>query len=290
MLAIFYIAAIAHTVFILFILIVVPESLSKERQYVAREKWANLPSSAKWSDNLPFPIRSIISIIFNGQFFHALKILWPTGPGSSSALRRNLVLLSAMDTMVFAVAMGAVTVVILYAELMFHWDTFDTSVLISTVNITRVAVLILVLPLIIRIFRGKSDRSKGTQVGGGADMVDLMIIRISIIFDVLGFVGYVTAANGNMFITAGVLASFGAMGSPSMQSALTRHVPPERIGQLLGAQALLHSLARVTGPTIFNSIFASTTETFPQTVFVCLAATFGFAAMMSWFVRPHGEY
>ena len=74
-----------------------------------------------------------------------------------------------------------------------------------------------------------------------------------------------------------------------MQSALTRHVPPDRTGQILGAVALLHGLARVVSPTIFNGLYARTVETFPQTVFVCLAAAFGVGAALSWFVRPHGK-
>ena len=295
LLAIFYIAASAHTLFLMFLLFIVPESLSKERQYAAREKHQiaqmSLPeeSESGWSNALPTKVLKSTSTMVSNQFFYALKILWPTGPGSSPVLRRNLVLLSAIDMTIFAVAMGAITVVVLYAELAFQWNTFETSVLISTVNITRVAVLFLVLPLVVRIFRPKPDPSRGTQ-NNGADMLDLTIVRVSILFDVVGFVGYAAATNGNMFIGAGVVAAFGAMGSPSMQSALTKHIPPERVGQLLGAQALLHSLARVTGPTIFNSIYAGTVKNFPQTVFVCLAATFGVAWVMSWFVRPHGKH
>ena len=293
-LAIFYIASSTHTLFIIWILFLVPESLTKERQHAAREKWELSQLSqleeqtARWYSFLPPEITRTFSVVFGSQFFYALKILWPTGPGSSPILRRNLVLLSAIDTMVFAVAMGALTIVVLYAELVFHWGIFETSVLISTVNITRVAVLFILLPALICVFRRKTDPSKEMQ-NNGADMVDLMIVRISIIFDVLGFAGYAAAANGNMFIAAGVITAFGGMGSPSMQSALTKHIPPERTGQLLGTQALLHSLARVTGPTIFNSIFAATVKKLPQTAFVCLASTFGVAALMSWFVRPNGE-
>ena len=51
---------------------------------------------------------------------------------------------------------------------------------------------------------------------------------------------------------------------------------------------LLHASARVVAPTVFSLIFAKTVDKFRQTVFVCLAATFGVALVLSWFIRPHG--
>jgi len=51
----------------------------------------------------------------------------------------------------------------------------------------------------------------------------------------------------------------------------------------------LHALARVVAPTVFNLIYALTVGKFTQTVFVCLAATFGVAFILSWFVKPHGK-
>ncbi|KAK3064097.1 hypothetical protein LTR53_018626, partial [Teratosphaeriaceae sp. CCFEE 6253] len=50
---------------------------------------------------------------------------------------------------------------------------------------------------------------------------------------------------------------------------------------------LLHALARVVAPTVFNAIYSATVGKFTQTVFVCLTATFGLAFVISWFIRPH---
>ncbi|KAK3044359.1 hypothetical protein LTS18_001484, partial [Coniosporium uncinatum] len=79
----------------------------------------------------------------------------------------------------------------------------------------------------------------------------------------------------------------GGIGSPTLQSALTKHVPPDKTGQLLGASGLLHALARVVSPTIFNGIYSATVGKFTQTVFVCLTVTFGAAFVVSWMVKPH---
>jgi hypothetical protein len=57
---------------------------------------------------------------------------------------------------------------------------------------------------------------------------------------------------------------------------------------MLGATGLLHALARIVAPTIFNLIYSLTVATLPQTVFVALAVTFGAAFLASLLIRPHG--
>lgn len=54
-----------------------------------------------------------------------LSVLFPTGPGSSSRLRLNLMLLAASDTVLFGVGIGAMTVIILFAEMKFGWGDFE---------------------------------------------------------------------------------------------------------------------------------------------------------------------
>ena len=101
----------------------------------------------------------------------------------------------------------------------------------------------------------------------------------------LGYIGYATVRVGPLFILSGALASVGGMGSPTLSSAMTKHVPHDRVGQMLGAMGLLHALARVISPTVFNAIYSVTVGKFTQTVFVCLAATFGVAFILSWGIK-----
>ena len=115
-------------------------------------------------------------------------------------------------------------------------------------------------------------------------------MRVSVVFDLLGYVGFALARSGPMFLAAGVTASLGSMASPTLSSALTKHVPPDRIGRLLGATALLHALARVGGPALFNAVYWVTVRRFPQAVFVVLGVLFSGVVVMSWFIRPNGEF
>lgn len=278
---IFYLALGAHLLFIAFLTFCIPESLSKSRQEAAREKHRleveRLGPAADWINQL----RST-------NLFRPLKILWPTGPGSSSAVRWNLVLLAATDTIVFGVAMGAMNVVLVYARRQFGWHELESGRFASTVNTCRTLALLIIVPLLTRIFRGKNSAKQ--KRGAGTDLFDLSVIRVAILFDTLGYLGYALVRKGELFTLSGALAAVGGIGSPALGAALTKHVPPDQIGQLLGATGLLHAVARVVGPVIFNGIFSATVYTFRQTVFVSLAATFGVAFVCSWFIKPHGEY
>lgn len=279
-LLIFYIALGCHAVFILFLAFIIPESLSKARQEAAREKHRLMREQRGPASDWIQDLRSL-------NLLQSLKILWPTDEGSNSALRWNLVLLAATDTIMFGVAMGATGVVLVYVRHAFGWHELESGRFVSIVNASRVFTLLAILPLVTRFVRGRNGTK--TQPHSGSDRFDLFIIRLAVLFDMLGFLGYALAPDGGLFIASGAVAAIGGIGSPTLGAALTKHVRPDQVGELLGATGLLHAFARVLGPTIFNGIYSATVAKYPQAVFVCLTVTFGLAFLCSWFVRPHGE-
>ena len=284
LLSVFYIALGAHSVFLLFLMFIVPESLSKQRQILAREK---SELGVVEQPTISASLSSSIKFFTGMKLLQPLAILWPTGEGTNPAIRRNLAFLAAVDTTMFGVAMGSMTVVLIYVDFQFGWGTLESSAFVSIANICRVFTLLVILPVTSRILRG--PRSSSAQRPSGCDGIDLGIIRVAILFDLVGYIGYTTVRSGNLFILCGAIGAVGGMGSPTLQASLTKHVPPDRIGQVLGAMGLLHSSARVVAPTIFNLIYAQTVGKFTQTVFVCLSTTFGVAFILSWFIQPHGK-
>ncbi|KAF7885573.1 uncharacterized protein EAF02_004082 [Botrytis sinoallii] len=286
LLTVFYVALGIHTFFILFLLFVVPESLTQKRQEIAREKHAVeglLTANQTW-------LGSLIS----KNPLSTLKVLWPTGGGNTKHVRANLVLLATVDTIIFGVAMGVMTVIIYYSGFQFGWKTSETSLYMSVVNSTRVFTLVVILPIFNYLARTIPRRRQRRESGlvipenhSGADSTDLIVIRISIICEIIGYLGFTVARSGPLFVVSGIMASMGGVGSPTLQSALTKHVPHDQIGQLLGATGLLHALARVVCPTIFNLIYAQTVGTYTQTVFLVLTACFVLAFTFSWFIRPN---
>jgi hypothetical protein len=288
---VFYIALGIHTFFMLFVLCVLPESLSKKRQTQARDKYKSENANASadgYSWGWALKTVNILS---------PLKILWPTGPGTSGRLRANLILLSIVDTTIFGVAMGALNVLVLYTGYVFDWKTADTSKFVSQVNVFRVLGLLVILPTLNYLVRRRRQYTQRRDSGfvsaeptSGSDLFDLSIIRGAIFLEVFGYFGYATATTPQMFVASGVLAALGGIGSPTLQASLTKHVPQNQTGQLLGATGLLHALARIVAPTIFGLIYAKTVATVPSTVFIVLTAFFGVAFFFSWFIRPHGMY
>ena len=302
LISIFYIALGVHIFFMVYIIFVAPESLSKKKQTFARERHteegALLFEQTQSSEPTYFmgqDVKAAMTMLKRGNILAPLKILWPTGPGTSNSLRANLVLLSAVDTIMFGVGHGAMTVTVYYLGFQFHWNTGTSSEFVSIVNIVRVAALVVVLPCLNYLVRTRRANRQRRESGfavpepmSGSDNLDLYTVRAAVLFELVGYGGYALVRSGELFTLCAVFAAVGSIGSPTMQSALTKHVPHDRVGQLLGATGLLHALARVVAPTVFNVIYEQTVGSFTQTIFVVLFGIFAVAFVLSWFIRPHG--
>jgi len=320
LISIFYITLGCHIFFILFMYFIAPESLSKRRQRIARDRhaaeriaagpppaWAlNVASRMPFGKHFGDTVRSIIS----ENPLAPLSILFPTVDQITSApeispieeftsaqkskrLRRNLITLALIDMWILGAAMSAGTVTVLYTEKMFHWGNFESSRFISLVSMVRVVVLMVIFPVINYIFRTRHARRNSgngpvVEKNAGADELDIWVLRSALLSDVIGATGYIFARTSGQFVLAAIVTAFGGMGSATIQAALSKHVPAERVGQLLGGIGLLHSLARVFSPIVFNGLFAATVKTFPQAFFVLLTGVFALCLVASFLVRPHG--
>lgn len=148
----------------------------------------------------------------------------------------------------------------------------------------RVFILVVVLPNVVRLFRGPNART--THIG--ADNLEVWLIRLCPLIEMIGFLCMSTAKTTGQYYAAGALTALGGMGPPTLQSALTKHVDKEEVGRLLGALSLLGSLSRVISPTVLNLLYSFTVGTVPQTIFYVLAGAMFTAFSLSWGVRAHG--
>lgn len=274
-LVIFYVAALCHATFIFSVLFLIPESLSRERQVTAREKY-----KLEHQNDEVFQWLSFSRIT---SFFLPLKILLPDSSTASKTTRQNLILLSACDMVVFGVTLGATGVVVMYSEYTFKWGNFESSLFVSIANSCRVLMLVAVLPGLFWLY------SKHHNITHRSDHFDISIIRVSIVFDVLGYVGYALAPIGMLFTLSGVLASVGGIASPTLQSALTNHVAQDRTGELMGAVSFLHALSRVVMPAILHLIYGLTVGRASGAVFWVLVGVFGAAGIAAWGIKPRDE-
>ncbi|KAI0132595.1 major facilitator superfamily domain-containing protein [Xylariales sp. AK1849] len=310
LLSIFYVALGCHIFFIFFILLITPESLSKKRQMLAREKYQNdktvlaermqshIPgrtslSRSKVSGFLSGYLGDWLPALLSANPFQPLKILVPSGR-ANGGLRRNMIILALIDTISISAAMGSGTITILYVEYMFNWGNFEASRFVSLISFIRVITLLGVFPAINYFFRlrpmRRQRRESGIQVAEknvGADEVDVWLLRIALLSDIVGILGYVFVRTEELFVLFGTVTAFGGLGGAVIQSAITKHVPAERVGSLLGAIGLLHAVGRIFSPILFNGIYAATVESFPQAFFVVLSALFGLTLLGSLFVKPN---
>lgn len=255
----------------------VPESLSPSQRRLAWESRSQRSAAGgcrPWYDRLK--PRTILA---------ALKILWPTGEGSSPSLRRNMVLLAMVDTCLEGITRSSFSIIVYYAKLKFNWDTSRKSLFVGMVNICRGAGLFLLLPLLTSYFRrpGSSLTQGHNQ---GCDNFDLTLIRFTVLFEALGFFGYAFAASPLVFVGSGVMTSLAGISLPVVQSSLTKHIPADQTGLLLGTTGLLYGFMRIVAPILLNAVYAATTASAPQTVFVCLGVVCSVMATFAMFVRP----
>ena len=148
--------------------------------------------------------------------------------------------------------------------------------------------LLVILPIIIRIVRGPSSQNSQTAAIG-ADNLEVWLIRMCPIIEACGFACMSLARNTTEYYLSGALAAMGGIGPPTLQSALTKHVAPGQMGELLGALSILQSLSRVVSPLVLNSVYSLTVATCPQIVFYALAGAMLVAFILSWGVRAHGK-
>ncbi|GIJ85702.1 hypothetical protein Asppvi_004564 [Aspergillus pseudoviridinutans] len=278
-----------HALFFFMVLLVIPESLSKEQQQAAREKhrmrFTKKETAGRfppWFQHLnPKSLITPLSILCPPV--GRPSSLFPNRKGASPALRRNIILLAAIDTVVFGVAFGTAQIVVIYAEFMFGWGNVESSIFISAVSTVRVLVLFLVHPIVTRIFHKRTAEQRAIP---GSNRVELVVIQISIFLDFLGYVGYALVRSSALMTLSGIVAALGSLATPTLQSSLTKHVPRDRVGQILGAKGLLHALARVIAPTLCNLVYSLTVGKYTQTVFFSLAAVLFLAIGSSFYISP----
>ncbi|KAH7349337.1 major facilitator superfamily domain-containing protein [Plectosphaerella cucumerina] len=316
LLSVFYVTLGCHLFFVTFVGLVVPESLSRERQQIARKAHDEVraaaaahaaalhAAAASSSSSSPssFHARAasawatIRTTAASANVLSPLKALWPTQSGSSPALRRNLVSFAIVDTILLGAGFSVGTVLLLYCESenTWNWKTPESSRFISAVSFVRVFVLLMLLPAINYVFRTRPAARRALETGrpvtdqnAGADAVDVSLIRVALLSDLIGSLGYLLARRESLFVASGLLTAVGGLGSATVQSAATKHVPAEQVGKLLGAVGLLQALSRVVGPIAFNSLYYATVGVFDQAIFALLVGLFGVAFVTTMFIRPH---
>ena len=121
---------------------------------------------------------------------------------------------------------------------------------------------------------------------GSFDRLDVFLIRVSILSDVVGYVGYAIAPTGTLFTLSGALAALGAIGIATSEASMTKMVGSEQRGELLGALAFLQAMARIIAPTVASLTYSRTVSSAPALVFWGVAICFAVAGIVTFWAEP----
>jgi len=114
----FYCALAVHLSFAMFILFLIPESVTPEHMREATRKWKMRNLSAEGRPHTTREWRYWSNLL---NFLQPLEIFWPKGQGRGFKLkRRNLVILALVDG-ILLLNIGAFAVIILYPIYTFNW-------------------------------------------------------------------------------------------------------------------------------------------------------------------------
>ncbi|KAI8351164.1 major facilitator superfamily domain-containing protein [Blakeslea trispora] len=115
---------------------------------------------------------------------------------------------------------------------------------------------------------------------------DVWMVRIGMSIEALGLIGIGSATSSAGIVAAGSLQGFALLGAPSLKSLLTTLVKPSQIGELMGAIAVLESIAMIVSQFGVNTLYSVTVEVMPQlTFYICAIVSF-IGAFLALFVYP----
>jgi hypothetical protein len=297
---------------ILFLLIVVPESLPPSPQSQPhphspsvtahlKQLFSN-PSRKTWTEKAK-----------SANPLRILRVFMPTAERSrrDRGAQRNLIALASVNTIMFGAVMGAMNVMMLYSEVrspyspyppsnkpslqfnpqyltepnlqfVFGWGNKESGNFLSTINLFRTLTTVLILPLAISL----SQRFFHPASTHGFNTLDLLLLRLSILSDLIGYIGYALAPTGTLFTISGAVAALGAIGLATSEASMTKLVGSAETGELLGALGFLQAIARIVAPTVANLTYSWTVDRAPQLVFWGIAVCFGVAGVVTFLLRP----
>lgn len=209
------------------------------------------------------------------NIFSALHIIIRTRPQ-----RANRYALWHMTLIMFLITIIMMPPTLLYAMLKFGWTAYEGGFYMSMSSFTRLLVLMVVLPILTRMFK-RPNQSHRRDI-----LFDTWMMRVGYAVDAFGLVLMAVAPNSATFYGAGATQSLSMIAQPSTKSLLTVLVKPTEVGELFGAISVVDAVAGVVSQFCVNALYASSVKTMPNLTFYICASVAALTSLTAFFVHP----
>ncbi|KAM0751846.1 MFS general substrate transporter [Meredithblackwellia eburnea MCA 4105] len=316
----FYVALVIHIIYLFAVVFVIPESLSHARQVAARHRHQEelAARAAKEVEEVEAAAakgwiyvawtHTKRTLMRPWAFLRPLNLLLPKrGPVAEEdlpILRSRGPPRQGWDTELTKLGIGYAFYIIMisvagvklqYTQYKFGWGPQENGYYLTFSGITRMLVLIVILPLLIKLVRKPAptpssprpdtppEHTNGRPTLAQAEWdreakylrvvhdshFDLLLAQLSITIDVLGMI-FMALNHGSTFIfvaSAGV-QSLGGGASPAIQSLALAHASARDSGRLFASLSVLQAImSQILGPVLFSVIFIRTVGVFPELFF-----------------------
>ncbi|CAG8587588.1 17476_t:CDS:2 [Cetraspora pellucida] len=311
----FYVSLIISILNLLFILFILPESLSKERQLENQKR--QLDNVQKNGGSTIF--KKIFNIftplsIFLSDFSQNNERFQTTENKDRipaiNATRYSLLSATGISLMFAIVLSGLQSIFLLYIRYKFDWSLVDQGYMFGAMSFTRVITLMLLFPIFVKIFKERYNNvnsqnlKKQEDIDGNVvvenDMrvqdekrmnrellFDIWVVRFGLVIDMITYALYAIATNGTLFIAGVCLGAVGTVSVSTLKSIQTNLVPPSQTGQLLGALSVLDSITNVVAPIIYNTLYSILVmKNMPHLIWYGISGMFAIGYLLSFGIRP----
>lgn len=258
---VFYIAFIVDIINVLYTTFLLPESNQFISQYQQQEDEHDRTNKKPSGLCSRLNIFSALKILFKDRPIHLIKYALPC-----IALTEFLLTLVKRPP------------TLLYAMLKFKWTAYEGSLYYTCTSLLKLMMMVGILPLLSKLFKKKCPKAYTPSAADQEKLIsnstifDIWMVRIGIGMDAVCLALAGLASNVVLFTIAGMLQSISMLAQPSIRGLLTTCVKPTEVGELLGAFAILDSIAMIISHVGINFIYSSSVLKMPNlTFFVCSA-------------------
>ncbi|KAF9479286.1 MFS general substrate transporter [Pholiota conissans] len=327
LISVFYLSAVLHALYAIFVVALVPESLSRQQMDEFRAKYFE-ETAVTTQEDQSLIVSLLVRLKKLFAFLTPLVVFFPVRAKNGNPLKRgkrdwSLTVVIIGYGFTYCVV-GSYSYKFQYANSTFGWNSEELGYFLGIVGGSRAVYLALILPVIIRLFKPKQTiqqpevdipldsttsealdentstastpllPSKPTSKEVHSSAFDLKLAKYALLLDIVAYAGMGLSRTSLPFTIFGALSALGAGFGPATEAVIltlyTSRGDTEK-GKLLGAVGVVQAIcSQIIGPAMFGLIYMKTVTLHPRTIYAVSVSTVIAALLLLNFVRlPKGN-